>query len=179
MNIVHVYSQNLELLNPMVEGTQCHLNGSDDIERLAKSFSRYNARDVMGLIVHSGKFFTRRQAGLIAEFDRLFEFRHLPIILACDEAKDLVASGIVRVKNSRLFPVASVEGTLSDIDLDRIFATIAICSGEIYHLQNRSANKAILNSADVRSADNIERITMSDSLKDFLDTLHRGVSFEG
>lgn len=134
MNIVHVYSHNLELLNQAVDGTQCHLNGSDNVERLTRSLTRYNSRDVMGLIVYPGVHMTKSCLKLIKAFDDLFVFGKLPVIVICDDAVELAQRRIIKVNNSRLFAVNSIEGTVSDVDIHRVFATIATLSGTVYDL---------------------------------------------
>lgn len=163
MNIIHIYSHNLELFNSAVQGTQCHINGSDDIDRLTHSLVRYNLRDVMGLIVYPGQRLTKKCLKLIKSFDELFEFGHLPVIVICDDAEELAAKGIIKVVNSRLFVVNSGEGTVSDVDVDRIFSTIAILAGNVYDLTplGRRYKQSMFSAAD-------DKVALSKDLKEFL-----------
>lgn len=133
MKIVHVYANNLQIFCDALDGTGCCVNGSQSVEYLMRSISSYNSRDVLGLIVFR-KHLTKKILRLIKEFDELFVFTPLPIIVACDDAHALFAEGKLKVSNAPLFLVDSVDGTISDIDLQRILATLSIVSETMYDL---------------------------------------------
>ena len=133
MKIVHVLAQNLEIFENALEGTGCHINGTKKIDNMAKSLTQFNARDVMGLIVFKNPM-TAKTIKLITYFDELFMFNSLPIILVSDQATALYNAGKIKVRYSPLFVVNSIDNTISDIDLRRIFATLSCVSGEMYNL---------------------------------------------
>lgn len=133
MKIVHVYARNLKIFNDALEGTGCRVNGSQSLDYMFKSLSNYNARDVMGLIVFR-QHLTVKTLDLIHAFDDLFVFNPLPVIVACDDATELVAERKLVVKNSPLFVVNSIDGTISDLDLQRMFTTLSVVSGTMYDL---------------------------------------------
>lgn len=135
MKIVHVYSGNLEIFEESLKGTGCCLNGSKDVKYLTRSFPNYNVRDVLGLVVFQ-RHLTRRTLGLIKTFDEYFVFNPRPIIVICDEAFALFEAKKLMVKHSPLFLIDSMEGTISDVDLQRIFTTLVCMSGDMYDLKS-------------------------------------------
>lgn len=141
LKILHVYASNLTLFEQALEGTGCHINGSVDSEYLRKSFTNYNARDTMGLIVFKSPM-TKRTVKLIKHFDDLFVFTPMPIVVISDQATELYQSGLLRVKNSPLFLVNSFENTISDIDLNRIFTTLACMSSDMYEMGDLELSRA-------------------------------------
>ena len=133
MKIAHVYAQNLEIFGDALEATGCRINGSKSLDYLIKSLPNYNARDVMGLVVFR-QHMTKKTLKLIKTFDELFVFSPLPIIVICDDAEELYAEKRLVVKNSPLFLINSIEGTISDIDVRRIFTTLSCMSDTMYDL---------------------------------------------
>lgn len=133
MKIVHIYARNLEIFTNALESTGCRVNGSSNIAYLRKSIYNFNARDVMGLVVYR-EHLTKKLLKLIREFDELFVFSPLPIIVVCDDASNLVSSKILKVTNCPLFIVDSVDGTISDIDLRKIFTTLCVLSDTMYDM---------------------------------------------
>ena len=133
MQIVHIHSSNLGIFEEALEGTGCHINGSRDVDYMIKSLSNYNCRDIMGLIVYR-KHLTRKVLRLIRTFDNMFVFNPLPIVVICDDAQQLYAEKKLRVKNSPLFLLNSLDGTISDVDVRRVFATLCMLSEPMYDL---------------------------------------------
>lgn len=133
MKIAHIYAHNLQIFEDALEGTGCRINGSKNLDYLMQSLPNFNARDVMGLIVFRSHM-TKKTLKLIKAFDDLFIFTPLPVIVICDDAYELYDAKKLRVKHSKLFLVNSVEGTISDIDVRKIFATLSCESGEMYDL---------------------------------------------
>ena len=95
------------------------------------SLAQYSARDVLGLVVYR-QHLTKRLLGLIQAFDELFMFDPKPIIVVCDDATALYHERKLKVTYSPLFTVDSVDGTISDVDVDRIFTTLCCASGTPY-----------------------------------------------
>ncbi len=135
MKIVHICSRNLSVFEDAIKGTGCCINGSRDIPYLQKSFSNYNVRDVFGLIIFQ-QHITKRTLRLIKAFDNYFVFSPKPIVLVCDEATALVQAHKIRVKYSPLYVVDSIDGTISDVDIERIFTTLVCESGDMYNLRD-------------------------------------------
>lgn len=135
MKIVHLYAQNLEIFNDALEATGCRVNGSANLDYLIKSLPNYNAREVMGLVVFR-QHMTKKTLKLIKAFDELFVFSPLPIIVIADDASELYAHGKLKVRNSPLFLIDSEDGTISDIDLRRIFTTLCCMSDTMYDLSS-------------------------------------------
>lgn len=135
MKIIHVYSRNLSIFEESIKWTGCCLNGSKDVKYLIKSLPNYNVRDVLGLVIFQ-RHLTRRTLGLIKSFDEYFVFSPRPIIVICDEAYALYEAKKLKVKYSPLFLIDSLEGTVSDIDLERIFTTLVCMSGDMYDLKS-------------------------------------------
>ena len=133
MQIVHIHTGNLGIFENALEGTGCHINGSRDANYMIKSLSNYNRRDVLGLIVFR-KHLTRKVLKLIYDFDRMFVFNPPPIVVICEDAQQLYDEQRLRVKHSPLFLINSLDGTISDVDLRRVFATLSIVSDPIYDL---------------------------------------------
>ena len=140
MKIAHVYARNLKIFSDALESTGCRINGSQNLTYLRKSLSNFNARDVMGLIVFR-QHMTKRLLRLIKEFDELFVFNPLPIVVVCDDAEELVKERLLKVKNCPLFVVNSIGGTISDIDIRRIFTTLSVMSDTMYDLDVFEFNK--------------------------------------
>ena len=146
MKIVHLYAKNLKTFEKFLDGTGCKLNGSQSLDYLMRSLSSFNARDTMGLIVFR-KHMTRKTLRLVRHFDELFVFNPLPIVVVCDDATSLFKSRRLSTKFSPLFLVDSVDGTISDIDVRRIFTTLACLSDRLYDLsdvEKKSAETAAL-----------------------------------
>ena len=133
MRIVHVHSLNIQLFEDAVAGTGCYVNGNINPSKLLHSLQEYNARDVIGLIVFR-RHLTKNCLKLIQYFDKLFEFAPRPIIVVCDDAFALHREGKLKVSNSPLYLIDSVDGTISDIDVSRIFTTLSFSVGEPYDL---------------------------------------------
>lgn len=131
MKIIHVHSLNLSIFEEAVKGTGCYINGSTDPITVLKTLQMYNVRDVFGLIVFR-KHLTRKCLKLIGEFDSLFEFNPKPIIVICDDASELVKEKKLRVKNSPLYVIDSIGGTLSDIDINKAFVTLCCIADNLY-----------------------------------------------
>lgn len=133
MEIVHVYAKNIKIFDDAVKDTECRVNAYTSINSLIKSLTSFNARDVLGLVVFSNPI-TKGCLRLIDKFDDLFVFKETPIIVVSDNAEDFVNSGVVRVKHSKLMALNSVEDSLSDSDLNRIFATLVLYNSKVYDL---------------------------------------------
>jgi len=69
-------------------------------------------------------------------FDELFELNPRPIIVMCDEANELYATKVLRVRRSPLFLIDTLSGTISDVELKRTFTTLVCLSGETYNLKS-------------------------------------------
>lgn len=162
MKIVHVYAQNLQIFSDALESTGCRINGSRSVEYLIRSLPNYNARDVMGLIVYR-QHMTKKTLKLVKAFDELFVFSPLPIIIVCDESYDLFEQGVLDVKYSPLFLVQSVEGTISDIDLRRIFTTLSCMSDTMYDLSEINQNRRY-KTADVRQSSGDNRGSIAEEV---------------
>lgn len=134
MKIIHVYAYNLQLFEDAIKDTGCKINGSHDVRYLRKSLTNFNARDVLGLIIYR-RHLTRKLLKLIKYFDNFYYFNPLPVIVVADDAVELVAQKRLKTKRSPLFVVNSLEGTISDVDINRIFTTLACMSGDMYELR--------------------------------------------
>lgn len=133
MKIVHLCANNLQIFEDALEGTGCKVCGTRKPSDARKAFAMYNARDVMGLVVYR-QYLTKRLLSLIRAFDDMFVFDPKPIVLVCDDAEELCKTKVVKTKNSPLFAVNSVDGTISDIDICQIFTTLSCLSNEMYDL---------------------------------------------
>lgn len=131
---MHIHTGNLEIFEKALEGTGCHINGSRDANYMIKSLANYNRRDVVGLVVYR-KHLTRKVLKLIHDFDRMFVFNPPPIVVICDDAQQLYGERKLRVKHSPLFLINSLEGTISDVDVRRVLATITMWSEPLYDLE--------------------------------------------
>lgn len=135
MKIVHLCADNLQIFEDSLEGTGCKVCGARKVSDVKKAFALYNARDVMGLVVYK-QYLTKRLLGLIKAFDDMFVFEPKPVVLVCDDAEELCKAKTVKTKNSPLFAVNSIDGTISDIDICRIFTTLSCLSNEMYDLSD-------------------------------------------
>ena len=141
MKIVHVYAQNLKIFSQALDGTGCRINGSRKLDYMYKTLSKFNTRDVMGLVVFRSPM-TKKTLKYIQAFDEFFMFTPQPIIVISDQITDLYRAGKIKVKYSKLFLVDSIDNTISDIDIKRIFATLSCMSGDMYDLSEIEAFRA-------------------------------------
>lgn len=123
------------MFEEVLDGTGCCINGSREVDQLMKSIPNYNVRDVLGLIVFK-QHLTRRVLHLIKMFDELFVLSPRPIVVICDNAEELYSSKVLRVKNSPLYLVNALGGTVSDLDLRRVFTTLVCVSGDMYNIRS-------------------------------------------
>lgn len=135
MKIIHIYAQNLELFSDLVNGTECRINGSVNLNDVIDSIQFYNARDVLGLIVFANPV-TKGCLRLIEEFDNYFSLNSKPIILIADNATELVDTRTVRTKHCKLYPLDSEEDTISDVELNMVFSTLTILGTSVYDLSS-------------------------------------------
>lgn len=138
MKILHVHAKNLKIFEDALDSTACRVNGSQDLDYLLKSLTRYNCRDIMGLVIFR-QTLTRKTLRLIRAFDELFIFDPRPIVVICDDAEQLYKEHKLRVKYAPLFLVNSVDGTISDADIRRVMTTLSCMTGEIYDLSEVEA----------------------------------------
>lgn len=175
MKIVHVYTQNVQMFADAVEGTDCKLNASQDLDYLISSLQQFNARDVLGLILFANPL-TKKCLRLIKKFDDLFVFKRFPIVIISDEATALKEAGYFRVKHSDVYCVDSEDNSISDIELNAIFTTLLIYSDEPYDLsvipEERKAKEF------ARTHGEMHEPTMSPQLAELLKTIERGESDE-
>ena len=134
MKIVHIYARNLKVFEEALEGTGCKINGSCHVNLLERSLANFNVRDVLGLVVFR-RVMSKKTLKLIHTFDSLFVFKPLPIVIVCDDAVALVEQRKVTTKHCPLYALNSEEGTISDVDMNRIFTTLACWADEIYNLE--------------------------------------------
>lgn len=175
MKIVHVYARNLQMFADAVDGTECRLNASQDLDYLVASLQQFNARDVLGLVLFANPL-TKKCLKLIRKFDDLFVFQHLPIIIISDEASALKAAGYFKVKNSTVYTLDSEDNSLSDIEMNAIFTTLIVSSDEVYDLSVIPAERKI--KEYTRTHGEIERPMMSAQLIELLNKLGRSASDE-
>ena len=161
MKILHVYARNLSIFERALEGTGCRVNGSVDLTYMRRSFANFNARDTMGLVVFKNPM-TKKTLKLIKAFDDLFVFSPMPIIVISNQATALYQARQLRVKNSPLFLIDSLEDTISDIDLKRIMATLSCMSGDMYDMseieERHVRKKAITSVLEVPTASLAEEV---------------------
>lgn len=161
MKILHVYAKNLSIFEQALEGTGCRVNGSVDMTYMRRSFANFNARDTMGLVVFKNPM-TKKTLKLIKAFDDLFVFSPMPIIVISDQATALYQSRQLRVKNSPLFLIDSLDNTISDIDLKHIMATLSCMSDEMYDMseieERHSRHKAAVSTLEVPTASLAEEV---------------------
>ena len=133
MKITHVCSRNLEIFDSIVKGSGYYVSGMTEPEELKKAISSYNAGDVLGLIVHTGTL-TKHHISLIKYFDDLFLYAPRPIILLCDNATTIAPKIASKLKSCSVHPRDTVEGTVSDADLDNAFTTLCCTTLPVYDL---------------------------------------------
>lgn len=167
MNIVHVYAKNIDVFVDAVKGTDCKLNASSDLKYMIGSLRSFNARDIIGLVVFANPL-TKRCVKLVQQFDDLFVFKKLPIIIINDAATELVKQGVFHVKNSRLFALDSEENSISDIDVSSVFTTIFSYTSDLYDLSVIPAEKARTKKYRTGEAKELE---MSEQLASLLEHL--------
>lgn len=166
MKIVHVYSQNIQMFVDAVQGTDCRLNASRDINYLLGSLHNYNARDVMGLIVFANPM-TKKCLRLIRKFDDLFVLQPMPIVVINDTATELYQQGYFKVKHSKLYLLDSEENSLSDIELNSIFTTLISFSDYMYDLSvcppevKGEFPSGAENKADTKMSEQLENLLQS------------------
>lgn len=170
MKIVHLYAKNLEMFVDAVKDTECRLNASQDLDYLISSLQNYNARDVIGLVVFANPM-TRKCIKLIEQFDSMFVFRKMPIIIINDNATELWNAHRFKVKHSKVFVLDSEDDSLSDLDIASIFTTLLAFSDSLYDLsacpyENRDREH-------LRMGERKERV-MSEQLSGLLKMLEGG-----
>lgn len=135
MKVVHVYSRHLKIFEDALADTGCCMNGTKDLNYLMKSLPNFNARDVLGLVIFR-QHLTKKTLRLVRTFDELFVFNPRPIIVMCDEATELYSTRVLKVKSSPLFLVNTLSGTVSDVELRRVFTTLVCMSSEMYNVRS-------------------------------------------
>lgn len=176
MKIVHVCTGNIKLFVDALEDTECKVNGSSDATYMQSAILNFNARDTMGLVVFRPHI-TKRILALVNAFDNLMYFHPLPIVLICDDAKELYEQRRIRVRNCPLFCVNSVDGTISDVDIRKIITTLSLFSGEIYELKAvENAHKQRVNCDN--SSKTEHAVNVSNELLLELAELERQVKYE-
>lgn len=168
MKIIHVYAKNLQIFIDAVDGTDYHLNASRNIDYLINSLSSFNPRDILGLIMFANPI-TKKCLKLVRRFDDYNYFSSRPIILISDNIQEVWNAGYFKVRHSKVYLVQSIENSISDVDLARIFTTIIASSDLCYDFSicpalNKNPEQTKIN----------DRMEMSQSLKDLLDTLEGG-----
>lgn len=170
MKIVHVYAKNIQMFVDAVEGTDCKLNASKDLDYMMNSLQNFNSRDVIGLVVFANPF-TKKCISLIEKFDSLHVFKKMPIVVVSDAATELRSQGIFNVKYSKLFVLDSEDNTISDLDISTIFTTLLAYTDSVYDLTLCPAEK----SRDVSShAGEASEKVMSEQLTSLLEYLKGG-----
>lgn len=170
MKILHVYARNLQVFVDAVEGTECKLNASRDVDYLRNSLTNFNARDVLGLVVWSNPM-TRKCIELVNQFDSLFVFKRMPIVIISQNVHELWAEKHFKIKNSKVFLLESDEDSISDLDVSSIFTTILAYTDSAYDLSDCPAE----NVGNVRFGVHGRReLVMSAQLTDLLKTLEGG-----
>lgn len=173
MKIVHVYAKNIQMFADAVEGTDCRLNASQDLDYLVASLQQFNARDVLGLVLFANPM-TKKCLKLIRKFDDLFVFKRLPIIIISDDATALKEADYFKVRNSDLYVMDSEDNSISDIEMNSIFTTLLVSSDEIYDLSVVPAERKIKEYA--RNHGEREQKKMSPQLVALLNQLGRSAS---
>lgn len=133
MKIVHVCAKNLQLFEDIIAGTGYKINGFQSAVQLESTLSRFNARDVLGLVIYQ-KHMTKGSLHLMRTFDAMFTFAPKPIIIVCDDAKEISKTKMFSMHHCTIYPLNSVDGTISDKDLNRIFTTLACLGDDMYDL---------------------------------------------
>lgn len=175
MKIVHIYANNIQMFADAIEGTECRLNASQDLNYLIASLQQFNARDVLGLVIFANPL-TKKCIKLIRRFDDLFVFKRLPIIIISDQAIALSEAGYFKARNSDVFVLDSEDNSISDIELNAVFTTLIASTDEIYDLSVIPAERRIKEFA--RTHGEIEDKRMSPQLIDLLRRIGRGASDE-
>ena len=133
MKVVHIFAENVQLFVDYLAGTDIVPNASKDIKMMKSTISRYNARDVGGFIAFQTPV-RRSTLEWVKQIDDFFELAPKPIIFISDQASALVSSGVLKTKNCPLYTVDSLDNSIGDIELNRVFTTIVLSSTEIYDL---------------------------------------------
>lgn len=175
MKIVHVYAQNIQMFADAVEGTECRLNASKDIDYLLSSLQQYNVRDVLGLIVFANPL-TKKCIKLLKRFDDLFVFKRLNVVVISDNATELNAAGYFKLKHSNVYVVDSEDNSISDIELNAVFTTLIAATDTIYDLSVIPAEKKVADYA--RTHGEREEKHMSPQLVRLLQQIERGGASE-
>lgn len=175
MKIVHVYAHNIQMFVDAVEGTECRLNASKDLDYLVSSLQQFNARDVLGLILFANPM-TKKCLRLIRKFDDLFVFKRLPIVVISDDATALKEAGYFKVKNSDVYVVDSEDNSISDVELNAVFTTLIASTDEVYDLSVIPAERKA--KEYMRTHGEREEKRMSQQLVDLLNQLGRGAPDE-
>ncbi len=176
MKIVHVYAQNVQMFADAVDGTECRLNASKDLDYLVSSLQQFNARDVLGLVLFANPM-TKKCLKLIRKFDDLFVFKRLPIVIISDDATALKDAGYFRVKHSDIYVVDSEDNSISDVELNAVFTTLIASTDEVYDLSVIPAERKMKDYA--RTHGEREEKRMSQQLIDLLKQLGRSAPNEG
>lgn len=176
MKIVHIYTKNVQMFADAVEGTDCRLNASQDLDYLVSSLQQFNARDVLGLILFANPL-TKKCLKLIQKFDDLFVFKRFPIVIISDEATALKEAGYFRTKHSDVYCIDSEDNSISDIELNAVFTTLLIYSDEPYDLSVIPDERKVKEFA--RTHGERKEAVMSPQLIELLNTIGRGDSNEG
>lgn len=129
MKVIHLCSPILGVFDEAVKGTGYCISGHKSIELLATSLVKFNARDVLGLVIH-GKSLSKRMWETAVRFDELFELTPRPVILCADD----ISRRKLALSYCPLYLVDTVYGTLSDKDVTDILVTLSLESDEIYQL---------------------------------------------
>lgn len=135
MRIVHVLGKNLNVWDEAVKDTDICVNGSVTPKALLKTIYSFNARDVIGLIVFVNPI-TKQTLNLIRKFDDYFCYKKLPIIFISDDITQVFQQLGLKLVNSILYCVDSIEGTISDIDINNIFVTLLAHAGSLYNIES-------------------------------------------
>lgn len=154
-----------------IKGTECRLNASKDLDYLLASLQQFNGRNVLGLVVFANPF-TKKCIKLIKEFDDLFTFNRLPIIVISDQATDLYDAGYLKVHHSDLYLLNSEDNSISDIELDAIFTILVASTDDIYDLSVIPAERKERD--NIKTKGERKELTMSKELIDLFDYLNKG-----
>lgn len=170
MKIIHVYAKNVQMFADAINGTDCKLNASKDINYMLNSLQNFNARDVVGLIVFANPL-TKKCVQLVHKFDQLHTFKKMPIVIINDSAVEICSEGIFKVKNSKLFALDSEDNSISDLDMSTVFTTILGYSSSIYDLSScRGEKKNSINA----HAGGAKELQMTEELSGLLNYLNGG-----
>lgn len=162
-----MYTKNVQMFIDAVDGTNIKLNASENIDYLSSSFQNYNARDVLGLVIFANPV-TKKCLRLAKKFDNLNVLHPMPIVVVSDNATGLYAKGYFHARHSKVYLVNSEENAISDVDLDRIFTTLIVSSGDPYDLSVVPAERKAKTKPTGIS---LMQVKMSDELALLLDKL--------